>query len=114
VAPSVDRAGSARHQPGGIDVDVGLVHLAGREIRVRIDRNGRRRRRRRGTLLAPVGSAIEQPVSLPLFVMGGCDLVRRDARAFEIGIDGHMLTTGHLPGACLHRRRLVKYTADPP
>jgi hypothetical protein len=96
----------------GIDVDVRLVDLAGREIRLRIDdRNGRRRRR--GTLLAPVGSAIEQPVSLPLFVMGGCDLVRRSARAFEIRIDGRKLTTGRLPGAWLHRRRLVKYTADP-
>jgi hypothetical protein len=58
-------------------------------------------------------AAIEQPVSLPLFVMGGCDLVRRSARAFEIRIDGRKLTTGRLPGAWLHRRRLVKYTADP-
>ena len=98
--------------PDGIDVDVRLADLAGREIRVRIDdRDGRRRRR--GTLLAPVGSAIEHPVSLPLFVMGGCDLVRRSARAFELRVGGRELTTGRLPGAWLHRRRLVKYTADP-
>jgi hypothetical protein len=98
--------------PDGVDVDVRLVDRAGRDIRVRIDdRDGRRRRR--GTLLAPVGSAVERPVSLPLFVMGGCDLVRRTGRAFDLRIDGRPITTGRLPGAWLHRRRLVKYTADP-
>ena len=74
---AVYRAGPVRDQPDGIDVDVRLSDLAGREIRVRIDdRDGRRRHP--GTLLAPVGSTIEHPVSLPLFLMGGCDLVRRD------------------------------------
>jgi hypothetical protein len=98
--------------PDGVDVDVRLADLAGRDIRVRIDdRDGRRRRR--GTLLAPVGSAIERPVSLPLFVMGGCDLVRRTGGAFEIRIGGRTITIGRLPGSWLHRRRLVKYTADP-
>jgi hypothetical protein len=98
--------------PDGVDVDVGFADLAGRVVRVRIDdRDGRRRRR--GTLLAPVGSAIEQPVSLPLFVMGGCDLVRRAGPAFDLRIGGRTVRTGRLPGAWLHRRRLVKYTADP-
>lgn len=96
----------------GVDVDVRLVDLAGRVVQVRIDdRDGRRRHR--GTLLAPVGSVIERPVSLPLFVMGGCDLVRRGGRVFDIRIDGRPVTTGRLPGAWLHRRQLVKYTADP-
>jgi hypothetical protein len=96
----------------GVDVDVRLADLAGRVVQVRIDdRDGRRRHR--GTLLAPVGSVIERPVSLPLFVMGGCDLVRRGGRVFEVRIDGRAVTTGRLPGVWLHRRRLVKYTADP-
>jgi hypothetical protein len=64
-------------------------------------------------LLAPVGSVLEHPVSLSLFVMGGCDLVRRSGAAFDIRIDGRPVTTGRLPGGWLHRRRLVKYTADP-
>jgi hypothetical protein len=107
----IDPARFDIHQDG-VDVDVRLVDLAGRDIRVRIDdRDGRRRHR--GTLLAPVGSAIERPVSLPLFVMGGCDLIRRGGRVFQVRIDDHAITTGHLPGAWLHRRRLVKYTADP-
>jgi hypothetical protein len=98
--------------PVGIDVDVRIADLAGRVIHVRIDdRDGRRRHR--GTLLAPVGSLIEHPVSLPLFLMGGCDLVRKTGRAFDVSIDGRQVTTGRLPGGWLHRRQLVKYTADP-
>jgi hypothetical protein len=96
----------------GIDVDVRLSDLAGREIRVRIDdRDGRRRHP--GTLLAPVGSTIEHPVWLPLFLMGGCDLVRKTGQAFDLRIGGRRVTTGRLPGGWLHRRRLVKYTAAP-
>jgi hypothetical protein len=45
--------------------------------------------------------------------MGGCDLVRRTGPAFDLRIDGRRVTSGRLPGAWLHRRRLVKYTADP-
>ena len=98
--------------PDGIRVAVGFADVAGRVIEVRIDdRDGRRRRR--GTLLAPVGAVVEDPVSLSLFLMGGCDLVRRCGRAFDIRIDGRPVTTGRLPGGWLHRRRLVKYTADP-
>ena len=93
--------------PCGIDVDVRLTDLAGREIRVRIDDRDRRRRHP-GTLLAPVGSTIEHPVSLPLFLMGGCDLVRKGGQAFDLRIGGRRVTTGRLPGGWLHRRRLVK------
>jgi hypothetical protein len=98
--------------PDGVEVDVCFTDVAGRAIQVRIDdRDGRRRHR--GTLLAPVGAVVEDPVSLPLFVMGDCDLVRRSGRVFDLRIDGHPVTTGRLPGGWLHRRRLVKYTADP-
>ena len=98
--------------PDGINVDVGFTDKAGRVIQVRIDdRDGHLRHR--GTLLAPVGAVVEDPVSLPLFVMGGCDLVRRSGRGFDIRIDGRPVTTGRLPLGWLHRRRLIKYTADP-
>ena len=98
--------------PDGIDVEVGFTDEAGRVLWLRIDdRDGRRRHR--GTLLAPVGAVVEDPRSLPLFVMGGCDLVRRSGRIVDIRIDGHPVTTGRLPGGWLHRRRLIKYTADP-
>jgi hypothetical protein len=98
--------------PDGVDVDVRLTDIVGRVVQVRIDdRNGRRRHR--GTLLAPVGAMVEHPASLSLFVMGGCDLVRRSGRVFDIRIDGRQVVTGRLPGGWLHRRRLVKYTADP-
>ena len=42
-----------------------------------------------------------------------CDLVRRSGRAFDVRIDGRPVATGRLPAGWLHRRRLVKYTADP-
>jgi hypothetical protein len=97
--------------PDGVDVDVRFTDVAGRPVQVRInDRDGRPRHR--GTLLAPVGSVIEDPASLSLFVMGGCDLVRRSG-AFDVRVDGRPVATGRLPVGWLHRRRLVKYTADP-
>jgi hypothetical protein len=98
--------------PFGVDVAVALIDVDGRVIKVRIDdRNGRRRRP--GTLLAPVGAVVERPASLSLFLMGGCDLVRRGGPTFDVRIGGRRVTTGRLPGGWLHRRRLVKYTADP-
>jgi hypothetical protein len=98
--------------PDGVDLDVGFTDVAGRPVQLRIDdRNGRPRHR--GRLLAPVGAVIEDPASLSLFVMGGCDLVRRAGPAFNVRIDGRPVATGRLPIGWVHRRRLVKYTADP-
>jgi hypothetical protein len=98
--------------PGGVDVEVGFTDRQGRPIHVRLDdRNGRRRHP--GTLLAPVGSTLDRPTALCLFLMGGCDLLRKTGRAFQIRIGGRQATTGSLPAGWLHRRRLVKYTADP-
>jgi hypothetical protein len=52
--------------PDGVDLDVGFTDVADRPVQVRIDdRNGRPRHR--ATLLAPVGSVIEDPASLSLF-----------------------------------------------
>jgi hypothetical protein len=98
--------------PDGVDVDVRFTDVAGRVLQVRIDDRDERPRHR-GTLLAPVGAVVEDPVSLPLFVMGSCDLVRRSGPVFDIRIGGRLVRTGRLPGGWLHRRRLVKYTADP-
>jgi hypothetical protein len=98
--------------PDGVDLDVGFTDVAGRPIQVRIDDRDERPRHR-ATLLAPVGSVLEDPASLSLFVMGGCDLVRRSGRACEVRIDGRPVATGRLPLGWLHRRRLIKYTADP-
>jgi hypothetical protein len=98
--------------PVGIDVEVGFTDRHGRAIQVRLDdRNGRRRHP--GTLLAPVGSTLDHPTALYLFVMSGCDLLRKTGPAFQIRIGGRQATTGRLPAGWLHRRRLVKYTADP-
>jgi hypothetical protein len=92
--------------PVGVDVEVSFTDRQGRAIQVHLDdRNGRRRHP--GTLLAPVGSTLDHPTALYLFVMGGCDLLRKAGPAFQIRIDGR------LPAGSLHRRRLVKYTADP-
>jgi hypothetical protein len=55
--------------PDGVDLDVRFTDVADRPVQVRIDdRNGRPRHR--ATLLAPVGSVIEDPAWLSLFVMG--------------------------------------------
>ena len=112
MAGDSDRPGRFDISPDGVDVDVRLTDMAGRVIEVRIDdRDGRRRHR--GTLLAPVGAVVKDPASLPLFMMGGCDLVRRSGPVCDLRIDGRPLATGRLPGGWLHRRRLIKYTADP-
>src|SRR5215211_9090475 len=61
----------------------------------------------------PRSGRSSDPASLALFVMGGCDLVRRSGPVCDLRIDGRRLATGRLPGGWLHRRRLIKYTADP-
>jgi hypothetical protein len=116
VDPFASRSDVAQDDPLAVlkveDWSRALTDMAGRVIEVRIDdRDGRRRHR--GTLLAPVGAVVEDPASLPLFVMGGCDLVRRSGPVCDLRIDGRPLATGQLPGGWLHRRRLIKYTADP-
>lgn len=97
--------------PHGIHVDVRFTDAAGRRIEVRIDdRDGHERRS--ATLLAPVGSEVDQPSSLMLVYMHGFDLVRTSGRAPVIHVDGHLVATGRLPGAWLHRRLLIKYASD--
>jgi hypothetical protein len=82
----------------------------GRRIEVRVDdRDGRRRRR--GGLLAPVSAAIEKPTSLFLVWLPAFDLVRTGGRKPVLRIDDIDLTVGKLPGARLHRRRLIKYAS---
>jgi hypothetical protein len=96
--------------PDGVDLDVGFTDVADRPVQVRIDdRNGRPRHR--AALLAPVGRSSRTRPRCRRH--GGCDLVRRSGRAFEVRIDGRPVATGRPPVGWLHRRRLVKYTADP-
>ena len=97
--------------PCGTEVDVRFVDAADRTIEVSIDdRDGRRRRP--ATMLAPVGAAIERPNRLFLVWMKGFDLVRSGRRDPRIRIDGRTASTGRLPGERIHRRRLIKYSAD--
>ncbi|MGD2061616.1 MAG: hypothetical protein PVF87_12160 [Acidimicrobiia bacterium] len=94
----------------GIAVDLGLTDHAGRAIRIRVDDRGGRTRRP-AQLLAPMGAAIREPNRLPLVWMSRFDLVRRRGQ-LEVSIDGSPVDIGRLPGALLHRRRLVKYASD--
>jgi len=93
----------------GVEAEVSFRDRDGRSIEARFhDRDGRRRRR--GRLLAPVGSGIDEPLSLLLVHLHGFDLLRRgNGSTAEVRIDGRSAAFGSLPGRALHRRELVKY-----
>lgn len=94
----------------GVDAEVRFRDVEGHVVQVRVnDRGGRVLRR--GGLLAPVSAAIEDPSSLLLVWMPVFDLVRRTATPPVISIAGRDARIGHLPGARLHRRHLIKYAA---
>jgi hypothetical protein len=96
--------------PDGVDAEVRFTDVDGRRVHVRVDdRDGEPRRR--GALLAPVSSAIEEPTSLMVVWMPSFDLVRATRRPPLVRIDGEDAATGRLPGQRLHRRHLVKYAA---
>jgi hypothetical protein len=104
----------ARHRlevaADGVVADVGFVDVDGRPIEVRVDdRDGRTRRR--GTLLAPVGSGIDDPKALMLVHLHGFDLVRRGEHDPVIRIGGRRVSTGTLPGRRFHGHELIKYAA---
>jgi hypothetical protein len=92
----------------GVHADVRFTDLDGREVELRVD-DRLAGRRRPGVLLAPVGAGIEHPLSLLLVYLHGFDLVRRVSPDPLIRIDGHIVSTGRLPGAAVHRRHLIKY-----
>jgi hypothetical protein len=94
----------------GIRCQVGFTDVDGRAIEVAID-DRRPGDRATGQLLAPVGSAIEEPASLLLVYLHGFDLVRAGDPAPRIVIDGRRAATGRLPGQALHGRELIKYAA---
>lgn len=96
--------------PYGVDVDVGLTDRAGHSIRIRVDDRGGGLRKS-APFLAPMGAAVQNPNRLPLVWMNQFDLVRSRGR-FKVTIDGDQVEIGTLPGAFLHRRRLVKYASD--
>lgn len=93
----------------GVDLGVGFTDVDGRRIELRIDdRDPQAGPRRRGTLLAPVGSAIDEPASLLLVWLNGFDLLHDTGAAPVIRIDGRDVSTGSLPARRLHRRHLIK------
>ena len=94
----------------GVRCHVAFTDLSGRDIEVEID-DRRPGERVTGSLLAPVGSAIDEPESLPLVHLHGFDLVRRGEVPPRIVIDGRPASTGVLPGRALHGRELIKYAA---
>lgn len=97
--------------PIGVHAAVRFHDSSGRLIEVYVDdRDGRTRRP--AALLAPFGSAIENPASLLLVWMRQFDLVRTSGQQPVIRIDGQPVTIGRLPGVRLHRRHLIKYAAD--
>jgi hypothetical protein len=110
-SPTAFDVGRLEVADGGVDAEVRFHDREGRPIEVRWhDRSGRRRRR--GRLLAPVGSGIDAPRSLLLVHLHGFDLLRRGGPlAPEVRIDGRLASTGVLPGRALHRRELVKYAS---
>lgn len=96
--------------PEGIACQVGFTDVDGRRIEVAID-DRRPGARATGKLLAPVGSAIEEPASLLLVYLHAFDLVRTGEPAPRITIDGRRAATGRLPAQALHGRELIKYAA---
>ncbi len=97
----------------GVDVEVGLTDADGRRIEVRIDdRDGSRRRR--ATLLAPVGSGVRAPGQFFVVLMREFDLGRTSGQEPRISIAGEARSVTPFPGpAWLHRRRFIRYSADP-
>ena len=96
--------------PTGVRCHVAFTDLSGRDIEVEID-DRRPGDRATGSLLAPVGSAIDEPGSLLLVHLHGFDLVRSGQEAPRVVIDGRPAATGVLPGRALHGRELIKYAA---
>jgi hypothetical protein len=96
--------------PNGVGIDLGFIDRSGRSVRIKLDDRGGRARHG-APFLAPMGAAIESPNRLPLVWMNRFDLVRGRGQ-FEATIDGQPVEIGRLPGAFLHRRRLVKYASD--
>ena len=75
---SIDRPGSTSARAGSTSMSASATWPVGRSgcgSTTEMDGAGTRERCSRRS-----GSAIEHPVSLPLFLMGGCDLVRKPAR----------------------------------
>lgn len=94
----------------GVVADVRFTDVDGRTIEVAVDDRGTRPRQC-SDLLAPVGSTIDDPVSLMLVYLHGFDLLRRSGHPPRINVDGRAVSTGVLPGGLLHRRHLIKAAA---
>ncbi|MBX3275424.1 MAG: hypothetical protein KF729_34480 [Sandaracinaceae bacterium] len=98
--------------PDGVALHVGLTDAEGRAIELAIDdRDGRARRR--GDLLAPMGSTIEAPVSLMLVYMRGFDFVRTSGVRPRVTIGGHARALAPFPGPLSFGRLYARYASAP-
>lgn len=87
-----------------------FTDVDGRPIEVHVDDRDGEPRRRCG-LLGPVSEDIEQPEALLLAWLPAMDLVRRGRSPPVIRIDGEDVDVVQVPGARLHRRHIIKYSA---
>ena len=112
--PTSTRPGSTSATTGSTSTSA-FADLAGRVVQVCIDEAATAGGGHRGTLgVAPVGSVIERPVSLPLFVIGRL----RPGPPRQAGSSRSASTTtrsrpGAFRGPGCTAAGLVKYTADP-
>jgi hypothetical protein len=97
----------------GVQVDVGMRDAEGRRIEIHIDDRDRTPRHR-SSLLAPVGSGVEQPHSFFVVLMRGFDLLRTSGEPPRLRIGGEERHIASFPGpARLHRRRFARYSSEP-
>lgn len=100
--------------PNGIDAEVRMQDVDGREIHLLVKEN-RQDRRPPLTLLAPMGGGIDEPQFLPFFHLRGMDLVRQANTEFRLTIDGQPAHPPSLPPVPHNRAStyFARYCPDP-
>jgi hypothetical protein len=97
----------------GIEIDFELDDLLGRQIHVEI-REDMQRPRRAFPLLAPLGSATENPPALPLFWLFDFGFVRQKGTRYRVNVDGRQHKLDGMPVPVAGERVFfTRYTTDP-